>query len=198
MASTTPPWGATWLLLLAPTSAGGMDSGRTRRSSEVVSRVLCPGRLLFPGGDHSSVRRYPRRDGPPLLGRCRHRRARLCSALLRVGFTMRSLSPGARCALTAPFHPYLRGAQAVCFLWHFPSGRPDWLLASTLPCGARTFLGGTLRPQVAQSALGQPKERFAFCGTFPRVTPAGRYPPPCHRGARTFLQQLPASDHPAA
>src|SRR5260221_9267151 len=29
--------------------------------------------------------------------------------------------------------------------------------------------------------------RFAFCGTFPGVTPAGRYPAPCFRGARTFL-----------
>src|SRR5205807_6099062 len=26
-----------------------------------------------------------------------------------------------------------------------------------------------------------------FCGTFPRVAPAGRYPAPCLRGARTFL-----------
>jgi len=31
------------------------------------------------------------------------------------------------------------------------------------------------------------QRRFAFCGTFPRVTPAGRYPAPCFRGARTFL-----------
>ena len=29
--------------------------------------------------------------------------------------------------------------------------------------------------------------RFAFCGTFPRVAPAGRYPAPCLHGARTFL-----------
>ena len=29
--------------------------------------------------------------------------------------------------------------------------------------------------------------RFAFCGTFPKVTLAGRYPAPCFRGARTFL-----------
>jgi len=44
------------------------------------------------------------------------------------------MSPPARCALTAPFHPYRRLASpAVCFLWHFPSGRPDWPLASTLP-----------------------------------------------------------------
>src|SRR5690348_18501838 len=26
-----------------------------------------------------------------------------------------------------------------------------------------------------------------FCGTFPGVAPAGRYPAPCLRGARTFL-----------
>ncbi len=29
--------------------------------------------------------------------------------------------------------------------------------------------------------------RFAFCGTFPGVASAGRYPAPCFRGARTFL-----------
>jgi hypothetical protein len=32
-------------------------------------------------------------------------------------------------------------------------------------------------------------ERFAFCGTFPGVAPAGRYPAPCFRGARTFLHR---------
>ncbi|CAN0434149.1 unnamed protein product, partial [Ectocarpus sp. 13 AM-2016] len=42
--------------------------------------------------------------------------------LLPVGFTLPSLSPETRCALTAPFHPYLSdtSGQAVCFLWHFP------------------------------------------------------------------------------
>ena len=63
------------------------------------------------------------------------------SVLLPVGFTMPVLSPGRRCALTAPFHPYSATAK-----------------------------------------------RFAFCGTFPRVTPAGRYPAPCLHGARTFLE----------
>lgn len=29
--------------------------------------------------------------------------------------------------------------------------------------------------------------RFAFCGTFPEVALAGRYPAPCFPGARTFL-----------
>ena len=46
--------------------------------------------------------------------------------LLRVGFTMRRSLLPARCALTAPFHPYLRFlavALAVCFLLHWPSSR---------------------------------------------------------------------------
>ena len=64
--------------------------------------------------------------------------------LLPVGFTVPLLLPVARCALTAPFHPY--------------------------------------RP--ADRSVGR---RFAFCGTFPRVAPAGRYPAPYFRGARTFL-----------
>ncbi len=33
--------------------------------------------------------------------------------------------------------------------------------------------------------------RFAFCGTFPEVALAGRYPAPCFRGARTFLTSSP-------
>ncbi len=68
--------------------------------------------------------------------------------LLLVGFTMPLPLPDARCALTAPFHPYL------------PGGR-----------------------------------RSALCGTFPRVAPAGRYPAPYFRGARTFL---PVVTHGAA
>src|SRR6185436_1505760 len=45
------------------------------------------------------------------------------------------------CALTAPFHPYLRLApKAVCSLLHFPWDRSRWALPSTLPYGARTFL----------------------------------------------------------
>jgi hypothetical protein len=40
----------------------------------------------------------------------------------------------------SPLPSRLRGA-AVCSLWHCPAGRPDWPLASTLPCGGRTFLG---------------------------------------------------------
>jgi len=42
--------------------------------------------------------------------------------LLRVGFALPAALLTQRCALTAPFHPY-PVAEAVCFLWHFPSVR---------------------------------------------------------------------------
>ena len=60
-------------------------------------------------------------------------------------------SPGRWCALTAPLHPCLCGPprrdeedepSAVYFLLHFPAGHPDWPLASTMLCGAPTFLSG--------------------------------------------------------
>jgi hypothetical protein len=59
------------------------------------------------------------------------------SVLLQVGFAVPLLSPGGRCALTTPFHPYpitrLPARLAVCFLLHCPSSHLDWPLASTLP-----------------------------------------------------------------
>jgi hypothetical protein len=43
--------------------------------------------------------------------------------------------------------------QAVSSLWHCPAGHPGWPLATTLPCGARTFLGA---PEGATRSPGQP------------------------------------------
>jgi len=62
--------------------------------------------------------------------------------LLRVGFTMPSVLPRPRWALTPPFQPYLFpfGSSAVYFLLHFPSPRDARSLTGTLLCGARTFL----------------------------------------------------------
>src|SRR5258705_6100422 len=78
--------------------------------------------------------------------------------LLRAGFCLPPVLPRARCALTAPFHPYLIAGPdkarptyvgrtllgpptvAVYFLCHFPSGCPDRALPGALPCGVRTFL----------------------------------------------------------
>jgi len=40
-------------------------------------------------------------------------------------------------------------------------------------------------------ALRNAARRSVLCGTVPGVTPAGRYPAPHVRGARTFLSNLP-------
>ncbi len=50
---------------------------------------------------------------------------------------------------------------------------------------ARCALTAPFHP--CRPAGGPAGRRFAFCGTFPGVAPAGRYPAPCFRGARTFL-----------
>jgi hypothetical protein len=61
--------------------------------------------------------------------------------LLRVGFTLPRPLLDARCALTAPFHPYPRGRYLFCGTgrpWAFtPKSRT---LSGTLLCGVRTFL----------------------------------------------------------
>ena len=46
----------------------------------------------------------------------------------------------------APAGRSRRFAVAVCSLWHCPAGHPGWPLATTAPCGARTFLGGDFSP----------------------------------------------------
>jgi len=61
---------------------------------------------------------------------------------------------------------------------------------------ATPVTGGAVRSYRTLSPLpragrNQLAGRFAFCGTFPKVTLAGRYPAPCFRGARTFLPHHP-------
>ena len=75
-----------------------------------------------------------------------------------------------------------------------PVGRPPLCgLAPGGVCHAAAVTGGAVRSYRTLSPLPAaiPKtgrdRRFAFCGTFPGVAPAGRYPAPCFRGARTFL-----------
>jgi len=55
--------------------------------------------------------------------------------------------------------------------------------------GARCALAAPFRP-CPRAAVRRLRGRFVFCGTFPRVAPAGRYPAPYSRGARTFLYRL--------
>jgi hypothetical protein len=76
-----------------------------------------------------------------------------------------------------------------------PDMPPLFGLAPSGVCPATTVTGGAVRsyrtlsplPHCAPGVTGCIGRRFAFCGTFPGVTPAGRYPAPCSRGARTFL-----------
>src|SRR5207253_2439425 len=72
---------------------------------------------------------------------------RPCLALLRVGFAEPPGSPRALVRSYRTVSPLPVGPEppsAVCSLLHFPAGHPDWPLASTLPCGAPTFLDPVL------------------------------------------------------
>src|SRR5699024_9842342 len=75
--------------------------------------------------------------------------------LLRVGFAEPSRSPGTLVVSYTTVSPLPHGRSvapvhaAVCFLWHFPANRSGLPLATTLPCGVRTFLE-TRRPAAAR------------------------------------------------
>jgi len=79
------------------------------------------------------------------------------------------------------------------------------LLLGLAPGGvfpAAAVAGGAVRSYRTVSPLPPARRaeagwRCTFCGTFPGVAPAGRYPAPCLRGARTFLpSQNAKSGHP--
>ena len=94
--------------------------------------------------------------------------------------------------------PGRRRGSAFCFARRQKAAVPIWSCSRWgLPCRLRCRGRGALLPH--PFTLTASKDwRFAFCGTFPRVTPAGRYPAPYFRGARTFLSGLPRSGRPTA
>jgi len=67
-----------------------------------------------------------------------------------------------------------------------------------LPCRRRYRRRGALLPHPFTLTGARPlrgdRRRFAFCCTFPGVAPAGHYPAPCFRGARTFLDPAVAGE----
>ena len=73
------------------------------------------------------------------------------------------------------------------------SARPLFGLAPGGVCHADTVTRApvrfyrTLSPLPVRFSLHR---RYTLCGTFPGVTPGGRYPPPLFRGARTFLGRI--------
>src|SRR5882724_3199369 len=87
---------------------------------------------------------------------------------------------------------------------YFPECLP--LLLGLAPGGvfpAAAVAGGAVRSYRTVSPLPPARfpetgRRYTFCGTFPGVAPAGDYPAPYLRGARTFLSPCIAeSGHPA-
>ena len=120
--------------------------------SKPISRILCTRRVRKRGArsSHSSRRaitdvlKLPtrRRDGGPVL----HLEDASLPTWNCSGWRLpcRSALQQPRCALTAPFHPYLipacAGPSAVCFLLPCSACHHGWPLAITLPYGVRTFL----------------------------------------------------------
>ena len=128
---------------------------RWERASWPVSRILFPaaaGERRRRGGDHPSghtvagcLERPTRRLGRAALGRLRSRTGCGLLALLRVGFTEPSRSPGmlVRSYRTVSPLPPAQEAVAVCSLWHCPASHLGLPLAITLLCEVRTFLDPT-------------------------------------------------------
>ena len=144
--------------------------GLVGAASRSVSRVLSA--RLGALGDHPSttcvaarLQRSTRELGRAALERSRGRLATPFSTLLRVGFTE---PPGSPRALVGSYPavsplPRIRGSAAVCFLWHCPAGHPGLVLPTTLPCGARTFLGPT-SPPVRGRPTGSPRRHSTVIG----------------------------------
>ena len=123
--------------------ARGLPRASHNPVTKPISRVLYRIPAWGHGDGHSSGTPITRRLlRPTRAARLETRLAvlrpprRPYSVLLPVGFTVPSLLPRTRCALTAPFHPYLRRRlrwrKAVCFLLHFPWGRPRRMLSGTV------------------------------------------------------------------
>ena len=97
------------------------------------------------GGDHSSSPAVARGVQRPTRGlRPGQPRTPPYLVLLRVGFSLPALSPGRRCALTAPFHPCRPGFPGLggVFSVALSLGSPPLAVSQHTALGVRTFLPG--------------------------------------------------------
>ena len=78
---------------------------------------------------------------------------------------------------------------------------PTWSCSRWgFPCRRRYRRRGALLPHrftLAARRIFPDGRRCTFCGTFPGVAPAGRYPAPYLRGARTFLPPPRGGERPS-
>ena len=154
------------------TRSGGSGS---RPVSRVLSRAVIHLRRTSPyacsdlpgsGAGHASS---PTGDTLPYL------------VLLRVGFTLPPVLPPARCALTAPFHPYPASSRTHTALLrrHLPR-----YCAGTYRAVAQAFTA-LLRRHIPRCCAGTYRaycagtRRSVFCGTFRGLAPPRRYLAPC-------------------
>src|SRR5437764_4624088 len=89
----------------------------------------------------------------------------------------------------------LAEASTACrsYLVLLPVG---FTLPPPLPA-ARCALTAPFHPCLLAVPKGRPRSAVCFCGTFPGVASAGRYPAPCLRGARTFLPPAKCGERPS-
>ena len=99
------------------------------------------------------------------LTRERGRATRLLSysALLRVGFAEPARSPAPLVSSYLTVSPLPFAERRFAFCGTGPCGYPPWPLASTLPCGARTFLLPRCRDRRPSGLLWRPPHYIA-CG----------------------------------
>jgi len=109
----------------SPKQTAGKEEYGSRTCKPNSVRRIAPAGRSFLWATHrcEALATYPK-VGRTEPARVRNRSFELPSylVLLRVWFALPAALLRRRCALTAPFHPYLRPkTQAVYFLWHFPS-----------------------------------------------------------------------------
>jgi hypothetical protein len=136
-----------------------LPAGSSGLPGSVCGRAVLSLRGLAPGGVCRAARVAPG-----------------AGALLPHRFTLTCAGP-----LRRPVPP-----SAVCSLWHFPAGRPDWVLPSTVPGGVRTFLGPVRRS--ARHAAARPTHHHLYC----RAQAVG-LPPESSARARRRDARIPPS-----
>src|SRR5690242_437977 len=108
------------------------------------------GRVLYAEAWRPSIYERRCRRPPAVYPRTRAGRPQSCArpvrapdflTLLQVGFAEPAGSPRSLVVSYSTVSPLPLRAEAVCSLWHCPAGCPGWVLPTTSPCGARTFLG---------------------------------------------------------